>query len=244
MNFKLVSLCVLFGLTACTSMLVGPYSFTYSPIQTKEFEIATWQSLTNASEPVHIYIEGDGYAFNRKGVPTGNPTPRSQLVRNLAARDGASNVVYMARPCQYIKSPSCDVSDWTDGRFSTDVLESMHTAIKIIAKNRPIVLIGYSGGAMVSGLLIQKYPDLNVQKWITVAGVLNHKDWTQYFGDAPLNKSLNLNVLPHISQTHYIADGDTVVPNELTRRWTKASDIVVIKNAKHDSFRGLEIDFE
>lgn len=244
MNFKLISLCALCGLTACTSMLVGPYSFTYSPIQTKEFEIATWQSLVNASEPVHIYIEGDGYAFNRKGVPTGNPTPRSSFVRNLAARDEASNVVYMARPCQYIKSPGCDVSDWTDGRFSPDVLESMHAAIKTIAKNRPIILIGYSGGAMVSGLLIQKYPDLNVQKWITVAGVLNHKDWTEYFGDTPLNQSLNLNGLPHISQVHYIADGDKVVPNELTRRWAKASDIVVIKNAKHDSFRGLEIDFE
>ena len=136
------------------------------------------------------------------------------------------------------------MSDWTDGRFSQDVLESMHDAIKMAAKNRPIVLIGYSGGAMISGLLIQKYPDLNVQKWITSAGVLNHKDWTEYFGDAPLTKSLNLNKLPQILQTHYIADGDTVVPNELTRRWVKKSDIVVIKNAKHDNLRELKIDFK
>lgn len=224
--------------------MIGPYSFTYTPVQAGEFEIASWHHLTNASDPIHIYIEGDGYAFDRHGHPTRNPTPRKNLVRNLAARDDASNVAYVARPCQYIKSPNCDVSDWTDGRFSTAVLESMHAAIKTIAKNRPIVLIGYSGGAMISGLLIQKYPDLNVQKWITIAGVLNHNDWTAYFEDTPLQKSLNMTKLPQISQTHYIADGDKVVPNELSRKWAKESDIIVIKDARHDSLRNLKIDFD
>ena len=244
MSSKKISLSALLGLTACTSVLIGPYSFTYTPIQTKEFEIATWQYLTNVSDPVHIYIEGDGYAFNRNGLPTNNPTPRTHLVRDMATKDEATNVVYMARPCQYIKSPNCDVNDWTDGRFSEAIVQSMYSAIKTIAKNRPIVLIGYSGGAMISGLLIQKHPDLNVQKWITVAGVLNHKDWTEYFNDTPLKKSLNMNVLPQISQVHYIADGDTVVPNELTRKWAKSSDIIVIKNAKHDSLHTLKINFD
>lgn len=231
-------------MTACTSIMVGPYSFTYIPVQSGDFEIATWQHLTNASDPVHIYIEGDGYAFDRHGHPTGNPTPRKNLVRNLAARDNSPNVVYMARPCQYIKSPSCDVSDWTNGRFSKDILTSMYGAVKTIAKNRPIILVGYSGGAMISGLLIQNYPDLNVEKWITIAGVLNHKEWTEYFNDAPLNTSLNMDKLPHISQRHYIADGDTVVPNELSRKWAKQSDIIVIHDATHSSWRGLNLDFD
>ena len=224
--------------------MVGPYSFTYIPVQAGEFEIATWQQITSAAEPIHIYIEGDGYAFDKHGQPTRNPTPRKTLVRNLAARDTASNVVYMARPCQYIKSPNCDVSDWTNGRFSKEIIDSMHTAIKDIAKGRPVILIGYSGGAMISGLVIYKYNDLNVKKWITIAGVLNHADWTEYFGDTPLDKSLNLRNLPSIPQTHYIADGDKVVPNELTKKWAKESDIVLIDNARHDSFPGLKIDFE
>ncbi len=244
MNFKPIIFGALCGLTACTSMMIGPYSFTYVPIQTNQFEIATWQYLSNASDPVHIYIEGDGYAFNRHGIPTNNPTPRKHLVRDMAARDDAKNVIYMARPCQYIKSPTCDVSDWTNGRFSEAVVDSMYKAVKTVVKNRPIVLIGYSGGAMISGLLIQKYPDLNIQKWITIAGVLNHKDWTEYFGDAPLTKSLNLNKLPQVSQTHYIVDGDSVVPNELSYQWVKKSDIVVIKNARHDSVRNLELNFQ
>ena len=97
---------------------------------------------------------------------------------------------------------------------------------------------------MISGLLIQTYPDLNVQKWITVAGVLNHADWTEYFGDDALNKSLNMNKLPHVPQLHYIADGDTVVPNQLSRQWAKQSDIIVIDDADHDSLRDIDLDFK
>ncbi len=244
MNSRYYILCGLVLLTACTSTLVGPYSFTYTPIQTKTFEIATWQHITNASSPIHIYIEGDGYAFNKKGHPTKNPTPRKFLVRNLASKDNSPNVVYMARPCQYIQSDNCDVSDWTDGRFSKDVLDAMYTAVKSVAKGRPIILIGYSGGAMISGLLINRYPDLKIKKWITIAGVLNHTDWTNHFKDNPLKKSLNLTTLPKVSQIHYIAKDDKVVPNKLSYKWASKSNIFMIPNAKHDRFPNLEIDFK
>ena len=220
--------------------MISPYSFTYIPVQAGEFEIATWQHLTNASDPIHIYIEGDGYAYGR---PTRNPTPRKNLVRNLVARDNGANVAYIARPCQYIKSPSCDISDWTDGRFSTEVLDSMYTAIKIVAKNRPIILIGYSGGAMISGIIINENPDINVQQWITIAGVLNHKDWTSYFGDTPLYNSKNMNKLPNISQTHYVAEHDKVVPIELSKKWTKPENMIIVPNATHNRFPDFTIKF-
>ena len=48
-------------------MMIGPYSFTYVPIKTNQFEIATWQYLSNASDPVHIYIEGDDYIIICEG---------------------------------------------------------------------------------------------------------------------------------------------------------------------------------
>ncbi len=244
MNSKNIVLCSTIVLTACTGALVDPYSFTYIPVSGGDFEIATWQHVTNASTPIHIYIEGDGYAFNTHGQPTRDPTPRKHIVRKMAGDDTSPNVVYMARPCQYIHGKNCDTSDWTDGRFSQNVLDSMHTAIKTIAKGRPIILIGYSGGAMISGLLIKQHPELNVKKWITVAGVLNHQEWTNYFNDTPLSQSLNLNGLPHISQIHYIAENDTVVPNSLSRKWIPASSLVVIENAKHDSFPALNINFD
>lgn len=140
-------------------------------------------------------------------------------------------------------STQCNKSDWTDGRFSKAVIESIATAIRKIAKKRPVVLIGYSGGAMVTGLVIQNYPDINVQKWITVAGVLNHADWTNYFGDTPLTNSENMTELPHVPQIHYIADKDTVVPNELSRKWVPEHNLVIVPNSTHHRFENFELKF-
>lgn len=212
-------------------------------INAGNFEIATLQKTTNQSDPIHIYLEGDGHAFDGRGVPTRDPTPRGTFLRELATSDASANVVYMARPCQYIMSPACDVSDWTDGRFSPQIIESAATAIKQIAGTRPIILVGYSGGALLSGLVIEKYPELNVKKWITIAGVLNHSDWTDFFGDSPLTHSINMNVLPRVHQLHYAAENDKTVPNSLTMQWTGGADTIIIPNATHDDFEDLILDF-
>ena len=212
-------------------------------INAGNFEIATLQKTTNQSNTIHIYLEGDGHAFDGRGVPTRDPTPRGTFLRELATSDASANVVYMARPCQYIMSPACDVSDWTDGRFSPQVIESAATAIKQIAGTRPIILVGYSGGALLSGLVIEKYPELNVKKWITIAGVLNHSDWTDFFGDSPLTHSINMNVLPRVHQLHYAAENDKTVPNSLTIQWTGGADTIIIPNATHDDFEDLILDF-
>ena len=220
-----------------------PAEFTPKTIHAGNFEIATLQKITSPSEPIHIYIEGDGHAFDGRGVPTRDPTPRGTFLRELAASDTSANVVYMARPCQYIMSPACDVSDWTDGRFSSQIIESTASAIKQTAAARPIILIGYSGGALLSGLIIEKYPELNVKKWITIAGVLNHSDWTEYFGDSPLIHSMNLDTLPRVHQLHYAAENDKTVPNSLTMQWTGGADTIIVPNATHDDFENLILDF-
>lgn len=238
-------LLLVFLLSGCvaTSGWHAQNDFTYVPISTDDYEIATWQKISDSRGPVHIYIEGDGHAFNGRGTPTSDPTPRGTLVRDLAASDSAPNVVYIARPCQYIMSASCTRSDWTDGRFSSRVIKSVADTIRTVAGARPIVLVGYSGGAMVSGLVIQNYPDLNVKQWITIAGVLNHSDWTEYFGDSPLTQSMSLNKLPNLPQTHYVAEKDKTVPTALSVRWTGGANIVIVPNATHDNLKNLKIDF-
>jgi predicted esterase len=122
------------------------------------------------------------------------------------------------------------------------IIDNISQTIKQIAKNRPITLIGYSGGALLSGLIIQQNPDINVQEWITIAGVLNHNDWTSYFGDKPLNKSIDLYTLPHVQQKHYIAEKDSVVPYELSQKWTN-NNLIVIPNATHNNFPNIKINF-
>lgn len=232
------------GISGCAPIWQVPNDFSTHIIDNPHHDIMAYTRLHDIKLPIHIYIEGDGNAFNAYGHPTNNPTPRGTFMRELMASDNHPNVVYLARPCQYTGIQNCTVSDWTDGRFAPEIIKSVSAAIDKIAGNRPIVLIGYSGGAMISGLAILQNPQWNVKKWITIAGVLNHSDWTQYFNDAPLVKSVDMRALPQVSQTHYIAEFDDVVPNELSYKWADKQDIILIPGATHDAFPKLAIDFQ
>ncbi len=212
-----------------------PADFVYVPVAATHYDIATWQKISSPTAPIHIYIEGDGFSFDGYGRPTSNPTPRSHMLRDMASRDSNLNVVYMARPCQFMMSDNCNVTDWTSGRFSARTIDATATAIRHIAQGRPVILIGYSGGAMMSGLVIEKYPDINVQKWITIAGVLNHRDWTEYFGDSPLTESQNMNTLPQVLQCHYVAESDIIVPRHLSEKWTD-NNFIIVPNSAHNDF--------
>ena len=207
------------------------------------YAVATIQKITNNDAPVHIYIEGDGHAFNGRGRATHNPTPRSTFVRDMAMADTSPNVVYIARPCQFIIDDKCTQVDWTTGRFSTQMVDSVANAIKSIAGKRPVILVGYSGGAMISGLIIQNHRDINVIQWITIAGVLNHSDWTDYFNDTPLTHSLNLNTLPHIAQVHYVAENDKIVPMTLSKKWIGKNKMIVVPGATHNSISIENLEF-
>lgn len=207
------------------------------------YVIANWYKIEEVGAPVKIYIEGDGAAFDRKGQPTENPTPTSTFMRELAAGDPSPNVVYLARPCQYVQN-GCDVSDWTDGRFSETVVHSMDRAVAAVmkkARTNQAILIGFSGGAQIAGLIAVRHPE-RIRKLITVAGVLDPQAWTDYHGDQPLTKSLNLKnyrqVLQSVPQIHYVGDRDTVVPADLIRDFAGEETVVVVKGAGHGT--GLE----
>ena len=238
---KKIFLCFL--LTACVgSGWTPPEDFQYLPIKTDTYEIATWQKINDIkNNNIHIYIEGDGHSFDSYGQPTTDPTPHRTFLRDLATADDFENVVYVARPCQFIKDKNCTKEDWTNGRFSQKIIDAESQVIKKIAKNKHIVLIGYSGGGMVSGLVINRNPRLRVDKWITIAGVLNHETWTSYFGDKPLDKSLNLEKLPQVPQTHFAGGRDKVVPYTLVQSWVKEKDIKLIPDSAHDDFKNIKI---
>ena len=219
-----------------------PADFVFVPVKTEQYEIATWQKINNPeNNKIHIYMEGDGNAFNAYGRPTSDPTPHGTLVRDMAARDNFDNVIYMARPCQFIIYASCEETDWTSGRFAQKIVDAESSVIKQIAGDKNITLIGYSGGAMISGLVIEQNPKLKIDKWITIAGVLNHEKWTQYFGDEKLTKSINLEKLPNVKQIHYIGEKDSVVPYELAKTWVKEKDIKIVPDATHTNFGNLNL---
>lgn len=207
------------------------------------YSVAAIQNITDDAAPVHIYIEGDGHAFDARGRTTYDPTPRSKFMRNMMSADKSPNVAYIARPCQFIMDKKCNITDWTDGRFSVAMVDSVAAAIKTIASTRPVILIGYSGGALISGLIIQNHRDIDVKQWITIAGVLNHSDWTGYFGDSPLTKSLDMNTLPRVHQVHYVAQNDKTVPYSLSAKWIGKNKMVTIPDADHNSIPIISLDF-
>ncbi len=230
-------------LAGCGPVWYVPADFTYGTITAPEYTIATYTRITDNFAPVHIYIEGDGNSFSANGTPTGDPTPRGTFMRDLAARDASPNVAYVARPCQFIMSDACRVSDWTTGRFSSRVIDAMSRAVRELAKNRPVVLIGYSGGAMVAMLIMERNPGLDVREFISIAGVLNHDDWTHYFDDTPLSDSLSAGELPHVAMRHYVAEHDVIVSRELSQRWTGGVGLIIVPDATHDDFGDFEISF-
>ena len=72
-------------------------------IKTEKFSIAAYYKITKASKPLRVYIEGDGYTWKNNREPSDNPTPINPLALKLARLDSAANILYLARPCQFVK---------------------------------------------------------------------------------------------------------------------------------------------
>jgi len=231
-------LITLLFLVGCSTITI-PAGFVYKEIRTRDFTIATWQKVTNPAAPYKIYIEGDGYAFNAHGRATQDPTPHGTLVRELAFGDKNPNVIYLARPCQYVKSPICSKRHWTTARFAPEVINAEYEMIKQIVDNQPVILIGFSGGAQVAGLIGTAKTGLNVKKVITIAGNLDHLAWTQYHNLPPLNESMNLESyrkqFAKIPQIHYVGSNDEVMPSLLVREFIGNNDLIIeVNGASHN----------
>lgn len=234
---KLIGILLL--LAGCTSVAV-PSDYVYKEVKTRDFTIATWQKVTNPTAPYKIYIEGDGYAFNSYGKPTQDPTPKGTFVRKLAFGDNSPNVIYLARPCQYFKSPICSKRHWTTARFAPEIIKAEFDAIKQIVGDNQVILIGFSGGAQIAGLIATAKNGLNIKKIITVAGNLDHLSWTQYHNLPPLNESMNLESyrtqFANIPQIHYVGTNDKVIPPILVKEFIGNNDLIVeIDGASHNS---------
>jgi pimeloyl-ACP methyl ester carboxylesterase len=237
-----------FFITFCFTFLVGcsttsnikyQKDFVYKEIPTDNFTIATWQKTNSSSNSKYIiFIEGDGNAFNSYGYPTLNPTPKNSKLRKLAFKSNSNNVIYMARPCQFVKDKKCNQSYWTTARFSKEVIDSMAQTIKSIVKDNKIILVGYSGGGQIAGLIAVGNYNINIIKLITIAGNLDHKSWTKHHNITELSGSLDLNNYREqylkFPQIHYVGEKDKVVPSFLTEEFVKNNKLIVrIPKAGH-----------
>ena len=174
------------------------------------------------SEHVTIYIEGDGLAWLSAAQASFDPTPVNPLALRLALAQPEGNAVYLARPCQYLnaRSTGCSVALWTNARFSAEVIAATNAAIDQLKQRvgaKRLTLVGYSGGGAVAALIAAKRQD--IEQLVSVAGNLDHAQWTRYHRISPLTGSLNpadhIDALSRVHQWHLVGADDKVIPPDL-----------------------------
>lgn len=216
-----------------------PQAFTYREIETSTFRLASWQKITNPQAPYKIYIEGDGAAFRTSGRVSSNPTPRGTLLREIAFGDLHENVIYLARPCQFVKDEKCRPQYWSTARFAPEVIQANYEALRKIAEQNPLILVGFSGGAQVAGLVAVKYPELQITKLVTIAGNLDVATWVQHHQLKPLDLSEDLGAYrreyAHFPQVHYVGAQDGNIIPQITKDFVgKEQNVITIEEASHN----------
>lgn len=217
-------------------------------IQTNPFLIATWSRITAPVHSLRVYIEGDGFAWKSRTQPSDDPTPRNPIGLMLAATDKNKNVLYIARPCQFIEPPlpaHCDKRVWTSDRFSPSVIDAMNDALSQFVKQYPGVkleLIGYSGGGNIAAILAERRTD--VRSLRTVAGNLDvayvnaiHHVSAMPDAVSAIDRASALRTMP---QLHFSGDADKTVTPEVAQRFQRAvggtcSQVDIVSNMTHGS---------
>ncbi|UEM04421.1 alpha/beta hydrolase [Skermanella rosea] len=220
---------------------------TRSTLRSGGFDIAVWSRFDQPGAPVHVYVEGDGYAWSSPTDPSSDPTPLNPMALRLAALDGGPNVLYLGRPCQFRPAgsrDSCESTFWTSRRLAEPVIAALDGAIDRALPTPPhrLVLIGYSGGGGAVVLLAARRSD--VAAVVSVAGNLATAAWTSHHRISPLSGSLDpsdsarrLGALP---QLHLVGARDGVVPRLVADSYARraAPDaclrILQVAGASHD----------
>jgi len=212
-------------------------SFQSKRYLTSDFVVQGYHRYTSQREPLVIYIEGDGHAWERYG-PSDDPTPMNPLALRLAVIDQSPNVLYLARPCQYVKR-SCHVKYWTSHRMAREVIDTYYAIVtKAVRTNgfSGVRLVGFSGGGGIAALLTSQLnsgadeglsTDIVVEDLRTVAGNLDHRYWTKELALIPMYDSLNASdvarAINTIPQLHFIGRRDLIISSNVLRSYQQKS---------------------
>lgn len=194
--------------------------------KTSLFNIFAYEKTSTCKEVMSIYIEGDGFSWVTSSMISENPTPINPLSLKLMIKDISTCKVYLARPCQYIRSSMCKNSYWSSHRFSAEVIQSYLEVLDELKKNYNIStfkLYGFSGGGTVATLLSAKRSDIN--RLVTIAGNLDIEFWTSKHHLTPLYGSLNPSnfseSLSYVKQNHLIGENDEVIDKTVYESYIK-----------------------
>jgi hypothetical protein len=206
--------------------------FTEYWIETLDFNLLSFEKVTDRDVDLTIYIEGDGRAWSSRNRPSIDPTPDNPIGLGLAVSGIEKNKIYLARPCQYSlkigKGRGCAEALWTSHRYSKQVLKNYQQALDYLKSKhsaQKLALVGYSGGGAIAALIAADRDDIRSLR--TVAGNLDSDFWTQWHDVSTLNGSENplnkVSYLSDIPQIHYAGLEDKVIPMQVSSRFLTAS---------------------
>jgi pimeloyl-ACP methyl ester carboxylesterase len=253
---SLLLIAIAFFLSGCSGadprknveVLTKETGLTSENLQTNTFVLRVLSKTTAPVNILRVYIEGDGFAWVNRTTPSTDPTPRNPVGLKLAIADPSPNVLYLARPCQYIGPPlpgSCKTAWWTSKRFAPEVINAMDEALTDVVKRYPGVqleLIGYSGGATVAARLAARRHD--VRSLRTVAGNLDVAYVNALHHVTPMPDALSAfdvaNQLSSLPQVHFAGTEDSTVPVEVAKRFqqatgSKCTQVVEVAGMAHGS---------
>ena len=199
-------------------------------ITTQKFNVRTIYSPLVQDKDLMIYLEGDGHAFRSSGRPYDDPTPAYPLGLELAIADRSPNVVYIARPCQYVirnkLDPNCEERYWTRDRFSAPIIDAVNSVIDQFVsrtKGKRVHLVGYSGGGAVALLISTRREDAATVR--TVSGNIDHVAVNVFHTTHQLTGSLDplddVVRLARIPQIHFVGSDDEIVPPLIARGYER-----------------------
>ena len=208
--------------------------FERTDINTEVGRLATWHRGLDGASSIRVYIEGDGRAWKTRTRPSDNPTPKNPVGFRLALLDPGDAVVYLARPCQFLRASettACDQRYWTSHRYSNGVVEALNAALnKLLERDTggptaAITLVGFSGGGALAALLSARRHD--VLRLVTVAGNLDTEAWAAHHSVTPLTGSLNpIDIAEEtaaLPQLHFVGAEDKVIPAALAHAFVARS---------------------
>ncbi|XTZ38117.1 alpha/beta fold hydrolase [Salmonella enterica] len=229
--------------------LIKRAGFKVENLQTKFFLLRDLSKTTISAKVLRVYIEGDGFAWVSRTQPSNDPTPHNPLGLMLAAADPSANVLYLARPCQYIGPPlptECSTAWWTDKRFSAEVIAAMDEALSQFVSRLPpgieLELVGYSGGATIAAQLAARRHD--VRSLRTIAGNLDVAFVNQLHHVSPMPEATSAidvaPVLATLPQIHFSGSEDHIVPTIVAERYRavtggRCTQVRVVPSMSHGS---------
>lgn len=204
-------------------------------VRAESFDSVFFARTQPDPQRITVLIEGDGYAWKTRHVPSEDPTPRmlSPVAEYALRAPESENIVYLARPCQLTHANewrNCTSAVWTRERFDENALAHFKTVFEELRGRYPkaqFSVLGYSGGGVMASMLAASMPH-EVCFLGTVATPIDTAAWTGFHRITPLNTAYsgellrqNLQELP---QMHLVGSRDLVVPKRVVEPFWKQMD--------------------